>query len=417
MLTKKDFSRIKYISASLYDISRGVRVLRHLKWPESVQYEFFASKAEVLPTIDYPQFDYKTISARLRSLEGKYGDTPYDIWLKDKAFQIEESSQLLNFCGKEIFFQQSSKLYGAPKYFLSDEETSSLDIAYQFESILDYHFLHFSKNEEKFYISVEKVRSVIEKKVESFFSKASPKVIIMDALSAKATASSKKIKIKKDAKFTNNDIEQLFNHEAMVHVATTLNGRLQNNMKILGANYGRVTKTQEGLAVFAELITGCIDINRMYRISDRVIAIQMAIDGANFIEVYRFFLKRSKIKEQAFEDARRVFRGGVIKGGAPFTKDIVYLDGLVRVHNFLKIAVAKGRVDAVKILFAGKIELDDIPILLKMKNEGLIEETRFLPNWVKDMNYLISYFLFSNFVGKMNYDKVDDYYNTLLFQK
>ena len=141
MLTKKDFSRIKYISASLYDISRGVRVLRHLKWPESVQYEFFASKAEVLPTIDYPQFDYKTISARLRSLEGKYGDTPYDIWLKDKAFQIEESSQLLNFCGKEIFFQQSSKLYGAPKYFLSDEETSSLDIAYQFESILDYHFL------------------------------------------------------------------------------------------------------------------------------------------------------------------------------------------------------------------------------------------------------------------------------------
>ena len=48
----------------------------------------------------------------------------------------------------------------------------------------------------------------------------------------------------------------------------------------------------------------------MYRISDRVIAIQMAIDGADFIEVYRFFLKRNaKTRGQAFEDARRVFRG------------------------------------------------------------------------------------------------------------
>ena len=77
----------------------------------------------------------------------------------------------------------------------------------------------------------------------------------------------------------------------------------------------------------------------MYRISDRVIAIQMAKDGANFIDVYRFFLKRSKIKSQAFDDARRVFRGGVISGETPFTKDIVYLDGLVRIHNFLKIAI------------------------------------------------------------------------------
>ena len=73
--------------------------------------------------------------------------------------------------------------------------------------------------------------------------------------------------------------------------------------------------------MFSEFITGCIDVNRMYRISDRVIAIQMAIDGADFIEVYRFFLERKgKTKNQAFEDARRVFRGGVLTGGAPFTK-------------------------------------------------------------------------------------------------
>ncbi len=72
----------------------------------------------------------------------------------------------------------------------------------------------------------------------------------------------------------------------------TLNGRQQANLKILGAKTGAITKTQEGLAAFSEFITGCIDVNRMYRISDRVIAIQMAIDGADFIEVYRFFSKK-----------------------------------------------------------------------------------------------------------------------------
>ena len=59
--------------------------------------------------------------------------------------------------------------------------------------------------------------------------------------------------------------------------------------------------------------------------SDRTIAIQMAVDGADFIEVYEFFLERIHSEEQAFENTRRVFRGGVLTGGAPFTKDIVYL--------------------------------------------------------------------------------------------
>ena len=55
-------------------------------------------------------------------------------------------------------------------------------------------------------------------------------------------------------------------------------------MKILGSNYGAITKTQEGLAVFSEFIAGSIDVDRMRRISDRVKAIQMAIDGADLLK-------------------------------------------------------------------------------------------------------------------------------------
>ena len=413
MLRKKDLIRLSDISETLYRISREVRILRHLRWPESVEIEFFEKKSQVLPKIKYPNFDYNKISAKLKTLENQYGDTPYDNWLKDKAAQIKIGSELLKSCGEKEFFDYSAKLYGAPKFPHSDGETSSLDIARKFEATLDSHFNHLPNHLNHDFISSIEVKDEIEKKVFNVFKEASPKVIISDELSAKATARSKNIKIKEGARFTKTDIDQLFNHEAMVHVATSLNGKTQKDMKILGANYGKVTKTQEGLAVFSEFITGCIDINRMYRISDRVIAIQMAKDGANFIDVYRFFLKRSKIKSQAFEDARRVFRGGVISGGTPFTKDIVYLDGLVRIHNFLKIAISNGKTEAIEILFSGKIDLNDVSILLKMKKDGLIKKPKFLPKWAKNMNYLISYFLFSNFVGKMNYDKVGGHYNSM----
>ena len=71
------------------------------------------------------------------------------------------------------------------------------------------------------------------------------------------------IEIREDGIFYQSDIDQLINHEAFIHVATTINGRKQNKMKILGSNYGAVTKTQEGLAVFSEFITGSIDIDRI----------------------------------------------------------------------------------------------------------------------------------------------------------
>ena len=36
-------------------------------------------------------------------------------------------------------------------------------------------------------------------------------------------------------------------------------------------------------------------------------------------------------------------RGGLVEGRAPFTKDVCYLDGLLRVTNFLRIALTNHR--------------------------------------------------------------------------
>ena len=115
-------------------------------------------------------------------------------------------------------------------------------------------------------ISSSDVVNKISKSVNTYFGEDAPKIKLVNGLSAKATASSKTIKIRKDGEFDETDVKQLLNHEAYIHVATALNGRAQKSMKILGSNYGSITKTQEGLAVFSEFITGSIDVDRMRRI-------------------------------------------------------------------------------------------------------------------------------------------------------
>jgi len=378
-----------------------------------VRTAFFQKKEQVLPVVEYEPFDLESVSKCISQAQAMLKKTVYDIWLNSKAEDLKLSARLISSRGTKDFFNISNQLYGLPTGKLRDGATTPLDLVVQFQSILDSFQNNPVSSTSQKTISAEVVAKHFREAVGFTFGSKAPKVTVVDNLSAKATATSREIKIRKKGRFTYKNIRQLINHEALVHVATTLNGRSQHQMKILGANYGAVTKTQEGLAVFSEFITGSMDIERMRRLADRVIAVQMAIDGADFIDVYRFFLEKTQRKYQAFEQARRVFRGGVLSGGAPFTKDIVYLDGLIRVHNFFRSAVEKSRDDALRLVFAGKIDLDDIPVLLKMKQDGLIKDPKYIPPWADDLNYLICYFAFSVFIDNINYKKAGEYYDSL----
>ena len=166
--------------------------------------------------------------------------------------------------------------------------------------------------------------------------------------------------------------------------------------------------------MFAEFITGSMDLDRFRRLADRVIAIQMAIDGADFLDVYRFYLERIGQREQAFENARRVFRGGVLTGGAPFTKDIVYLDGLLRVHNFLHTMVAAGRADCLRLLFCGKIDLDELPVIGQLATEGVCLPPEFVPSWATDIRFLLCYLTYSSLLNRFDLTQVKTHYAKML---
>jgi len=232
-------------------------------------------------------------------------------------------------------------------------------------------------------------------------------VVLYPCLIAKAAAGPTRIRLRTAAAFSEYDRQQLLEHEAFVHSLTALNGREQPYLKSLARSSPRVTATQEGLATFAEQITGAIDIDRMKRISLRIIAIDMALSGASFLDVFDFFESSGQSPTDSFTSAQRVFRGAPLAGGSAFTKDTVYLHGLLSVHTFFRWALRNRRLRLCRMLFAGKMALQDVLRFEPLYDEGFLAPPLYIPPWVQRANGLAGMLAFSLFANKIRLDNVD----------
>ncbi len=365
--------------------------------------------------MEYGPFDPAETLERLTIARASFDFSPIvNDWLNKTAANVETSAKMLASTGTGDFFRYSSELFGAPNDLLVDQENTTLGLAIQFDQVFrEFDGLDLGAPEDA-HVTADEVATAMRAEVENTFGVLAPKVTVVDELSANALAGPSRIRIRRKAVFTDRDVRQLIHHEAHIHVGTSLNGLGQANLQILAASRPGTTKTQEGLAVFAEFITGSMDLDRFRRLADRVIAIQMAIDGADFLDVYRFYLERIGQREQAFENARRVFRGGLLTGGAPFTKDIVYLDGLLRVHNFLQTMVAAGRADCLRLLFCGKIDLDELPVIGQLAIEGICSPPEFVPPWATDVRFLLCYLTYSSLLNRFDVTRVKTHYARML---
>ena len=408
-------ARLARLIEYLREAEAPVRILRYLAWPASVRETFLAGGADAPPRVEYPPFDPGPSLEAIRRFRRELGtpDEPISGWLARQADAIESGARLLASAGTAEFLTHSRALYGAPDDIQPDEATNTLGLAQQFDGIIESlshadlgapppacHLAHGL---------AESMRAAVNPR----FGTAAPEVIVVDELSANVLAGPENIRIRRNACFTDRDVDQLIQHEAFVHVLTSLNGRAQRELPILGLSHPGTTRTQEGLAVFAEFITGSMEIDRLRRLADRVIAIQMALEGADFIEVYRWFVERTGHREQSFENTRRIFRGGRVEGGVPFTKDGVYLDGLLRVHNFMRTAVALGRSDLLQLLFVGKLDIEDIPALAELRAGGLCRAPRHLPPWAEDPRFLISCLAYSSFLNTIDLTRLRSHYSAL----
>ena len=135
--------------------------------------------------------------------------------------------------------------------------------------------------------------------------------------------------------------------------------------------------------------------------------LDMAINGADFVQVFRFFIDAGQSPEDSFASSQRVFRGAPMGGGAAFTKDTVYLHGLLSVHTFFRWCLRHRKLAVARQLFAGKLALEDVFALQPMFDAGVIAAPVYLPPWMQRANGLAGMLAFSLFANKIRLDRVD----------
>jgi uncharacterized protein (TIGR02421 family) len=403
--------RCSALDARLVAAIRGIRLLQVVSWPASAQQRFvnnWQRGFRSLPDVRYEAPDLREAADELGAImrEADAGH-PVGDYLRRSAESWLIATELLHAVGTAAVTGHSIRLYGQPGDRLPGSEQTNLDAARHFIGLADELDREILASEADYCIPAETLQADLQARLDAFFHSHKIEVEIDPDLIAKAAAGPTRIRLRSATCFTEYDRHQLLEHEAFVHSLTGLNGREQPHLKSLGRSSPRVTATQEGLAVFAELMSGSIDIERMKRISLRIVAIDMALSGADFIEVFQYFLDAGQTESDSFSSTQRVFRGVPVQGGAAFTKDNVYLHGLLTVHTFFRWTLKNSRLNLSRALFAGKMALHDVISLEPYFASGYIAEPLYLPPWVQRANGLAGMLAFSLFANHIRIAAVE----------
>lgn len=411
MSDAKDIAHHVALDARMVAAADGIRLLDAVSWPASAQ-DTFLSAWKIgrihLPKIEYARQDFDAVRAELQAVEREADpDHPLGQYLIRTAESWRIATRLIDAAGTHRVTAYATRLYGRPVELLPGDGPTNLDAARHFVELADDMDQELREVEPEQVMSAETLRDELQPQIDAFFSDHRIKVELDPALISKAAASPTRIRIRTNTGFTEYDRNQLLVHEAFVHTLTGLNGREQPRLKSMARSAPRTTATQEGLATFAELISGAMDIERMKRISLRIVAIDMAINGADFVQVFRFFLDAGQSPLDSFSSAQRVFRGAPLGGGAAFTKDTVYLHGLLSIHTFFRWCLRHRRLGVARQLFAGKMALEDVFSLQSMFDDGTIAPARYLPPWMQRANGLAGMLAFSLFANRIRLDRVE----------
>jgi uncharacterized protein (TIGR02421 family) len=361
-----------------------------------------------LPEVDYAKSDFARTREELEAifLAADAGH-PLGDYLRRSAQSWRTATELLDAAGTSAIAEHSIHLFGRPNDRLPGGTVSTLDAARHFIELADELGGEISAHEADYCIPADLLQHELRQRLDAFFGNGVVRVETDPNLIAKAAAGATRIRLRSATCFSEYDKNQLLEHEAFVHSLTALNGRTQPSLGSLATNSPRITATQEGLATFAELMSGSIDIGRMKRISLRILAIDKALAGADFIDVFKFFLDSGQTDADSFASAARVFRGAPLTGGCAFTKDAVYLHGLLSVHTFFRWALKNKKLQWCRNLFAGKMALHDVIALAPWFESGYIAAPAYLPPWMQRSNGLAGALAFSLFANRIRLDKVE----------
>ncbi|MCA9713159.1 MAG: DUF1704 domain-containing protein [Myxococcales bacterium] len=392
-------------------VAKKISVLGALSWGPTAADEFLSAWRGGNPALPRPP-EVRPLKPgtleTLRDVERRCDrGSPRGRFVIATAASYRRVGEMLAVPGTKTFYQLSRETYGGANERLAGTKDTQLSAADMLLASTADLTEATREDEYEFCLTAEHVREQLQARVDAFFGAGVVQVVIDRNLSAKAAASAERIRVRSGTCFTPADIVQLTEHEAFIHAATALNGRRQQRLACLSLGSPRTTATQEGIATFAELITGAIDLARLRRLALRIRAVHLAEEGADFIDVFRFLLDAGQTEGESVQTAMRVFRGGDVRGRHVFTKDVVYLRGLLAVHTFLRKAIAENRPELIARMFVGRLSVTDVLDLEESFESGLIAPAVYLPAWARNVRSLAAYLSFSLVTNRINLSRVD----------
>jgi uncharacterized protein (TIGR02421 family) len=417
--------KIKRLSQRIVESQRPIRILDAIKWDASVEEFLIKKKFREMPKIDTETYANQPLGfevrAKLSELIELRADIESELGKEDElggllteiVDEYIDVVQMLEARGTKRFWELSCRLYGSPKSHFHDEKNtiiSSAQLLYEILGGIEDRAIAPDYPEE---LSAENVVDLLNDRFNAYFGDTPVKAKLSDGILADAAAGGDVVKIREGSMFSTRDVDILEVHEGWVHVGTTQNGAAQHVATWLSKGPPRCSSTQEGLAVIMEIFTFRSYPRRARHINDRILAIDKAEDGANLLEVIEFFRTEGYSERECITNAKRVFRGGLVEGGAPFTKDISYCRGFIENYNFMRAAIRAGKAEMIPFLFAGKLRVDDVPLIYQKHREGIIDAPKFIPPQFKDLSAIAVWLSFSSFFNMVDLRRIQAHYNKL----
>lgn len=418
---------IRDLSDRIVMAQRPIRILDALKWSPAIEADFFKKKGKELPEVKGAEYytanplrfdpiqkieEFSQIERDIRRELGQFNSV--GAIMQRMCREYCTVIDLLQARGTSQFNRYSEQLYGSSGDAFYAGAPTLQDLANLISNTLTFIQNQTGNDLDKKTISGEDAIAILSQRLDHYFNEENvSRVKLSDDIIADAAAGAEYIKLRSNAIFSERDLRVLEVHEGWVHLGTTLNGLNQPICTFLSKGPPSSTITQEGLAIIMEIFTFSSHPKRIQRLTDRITAVHMAEEGANFIEVYNFFREQGVPEEESYVRATRVFRGSTADG-KPFTKDLVYNKGFILIYNYIRLAIQRGLLSRIPLLFIGKTTLEDLHIFQDLIEEGLIASPKYVPPQFKDLAALSSWMCYSLFLNQLDLKRLAQEYKGIL---
>ena len=335
---------------------------------QQIKDKFFESNYENV--IDYHYrllpIDPDLLKRKLYKLKIEDIDDPAMSQLfREKREELDQQISMLNERGTRNFFYNSIRLYKGVDNTLCEEAKELLQKVDETESVNDDDLI----DSAGFSSMARKEFDYFRQQDENFTSKVHIRKDVNIMMVSKG-----ELYLPQDYLMRRKEALALIQHEVGTHVLTYHNGSRQplQQLRIGLADYDPL---QEGLAVMSEYLVDGLTANRLRTLAGRVIAGDALLDGGDFKEIFILLKKEYGFSAQrSFNITSRIMQGG------GFLKDIIYLQGLVKLREYLKNG---GEYEP---LLAGKFGIKHVPIIKELTERGVLNKGVLRPSYLLTEN-------------------------------